>query len=88
MDKVFEIIREVLHKNYSLQYEEIQLEARFEIELAVDSREMFELIAKFEKIFDIEISYDEIDAFIFNKNNKKITIKDAVRYIKSKIKEK
>jgi len=86
--KIFNIIREILHKNYAIQRDEIQLEARFEIELAVDSREMFELMEEFEEVFNIEISYDEIDAFIFDKNTKKMTVQNAVSFIYSKIKEK
>lgn len=85
--KIFNIIREILHKNYAIQRDEIQLEARFEIELAVDSREMFELMEEFEEVFDIKISYDEIDAFIFNKDKVKITVQDVVSYIISKIEE-
>jgi len=85
--KIFNIIREILHKNYAIQRDEIQLEARFEIELAVDSYEMFELMEEFEEVFDIKISYDEIDAFIFDKNKKKLTVEDVISYISDKIKE-
>jgi len=87
MDKVFNVIRGVLRKNFSLRSEDIQPEARFEIELALDSSEMLELISEFESTFGIEISYDDVDSFVFHKTNTKMTIQDAVNYISRKVKE-
>lgn len=87
MTQVFNKIRAILHKNCSLQFEDIQPEARFEVELAVDSSEMIELIGDFEEIFKITIDYDDIDNFVFDRKNSKMTIQDAVNYIESRLRE-
>jgi acyl carrier protein len=44
---------------------------------------MLELINDFETIFDIEISFDDIDDFIFS--GKTIKIQDVIDYIENKI---
>ena len=86
MNVVFEKIRTLLHEEYSFQYDQIQLETDFEKELGTDSREMLELINDFEKIFQIEISFDDIDDFIYS--GQTIKIQDAVDYIEKKITDK
>lgn len=87
MIKVFSVIRDILHNKCNLQLDHIQPEARFEVELAIDSSEMLELIVELEQIFEIEISYDDIDSFIFNPNNTKMTVQNAIDYIENRIKE-
>ena len=82
MTLIFEKIRKLLHEEYSFQYDLIQLETDFEKELGTDSREMLELINDLETLFDIEISLDEIDKFIFS--GKTIKIQDVVDYIGEK----
>jgi acyl carrier protein len=82
MTFIFERIRKVLHEEYSFQYDQIQLDTDFEKELGTDSREMIELINDFEKIFNIEISFDDIDDFIYS--GKTIQIQDVVDYIEKK----
>lgn len=83
MTLIFNRIRKLLHEEYSFQYEQIQLDTDFEKELGTDSREMLELINDFETIFDIEISFDDIDDFIFS--GKTIKIQDVIDYIEKKM---
>lgn len=83
MSLIFERIRTLLHEEYSFHYDQIQLETDFEKELGTDSREMLELINDFETIFDIEISFDDIDDFIYS--GRTIKIRDAVNYIEEKL---
>ena len=83
MTLIFKKIRKLLHENYSFQYNQIQLDTDFEKELGTDSREMLELINDLEIIFNIEISFDDIDDFIFS--GKTIKVKDVVDYIEKRI---
>lgn len=83
MTFIFERIRKLLHEEYSFQYDQIQLDTDFEKELGTDSREMIELINDFEEMFNIEISFDDIDDFIYS--GKTIQIQDVVDYIEKKI---
>jgi acyl carrier protein len=83
MTLVFNRIRKLLHEEYSFQYDQIQLDTDFEKELGTDSREMLELINDFETIFDIEISFDDIDDFIFS--GKTIKIQNVIDYIEKKM---
>ena len=83
MTLIFDRIRKLLHEEYSFQYDQIQLDTDFEKELGSDSREMLELINDFETIFDIEISFDDIDDFIFS--GKTIKVQDVIDYIEKKI---
>jgi len=83
MTLIFDRIRKLLHEEYSFQYDQIQLDTDFEKELGSDSREMLELINDFETIFEIEISFDDIDDFIFS--GKTIKVQDVIDYIEKKI---
>ena len=83
MTLVFNRIRKLLHEEYSFQYDQIQLDTDFEKELGSDSREMLELINDFETIFEIEISFDDIDDFIFS--GKTIKIQNVIDYIEKKM---
>lgn len=83
MTFIFNRIRKLLHEEYSFQYDQIQLETDFEKELGTDSREMLELINDFETLFNIEISFDDIDDFIFS--GKSIRVQDVVDYIGKKL---
>jgi acyl carrier protein len=83
MTLIFDRIRKLLHEEYSFQYDQIQLDTDFEKELGTDSREMLELINDFETIFEIEISFDDIDDFIFS--GKTIRIQDVIDYIEKKM---
>ena len=83
MTLIFDKIRNLLHEEYSFQYDQIQLETDFEKELGSDSREMLELINDFETLFDIEISLDDIDDFIFS--GKTIKIQNVIDYIEKKM---
>lgn len=77
MNLIFNKVREILHYSYSINYAQIELETKFELELGMDSREFFELIVDFEKVFNIDIFLDDVDEII--------TIEDAVNYIEKKI---
>ena len=83
MTLIFKKIRKLLHENYSFQYNQIQLDTDFEKELGTDSREMLELINDFETLFNIEISLDDIDDFLFS--GKTIKVQDVVDYIEKRI---
>ena len=83
MTLVFNRIRKLLHEEYSFQYDQIKLETDFEKELGTDSREMLELINDLETIIDIEISFDDIDDFIFS--GKTIKIQNVIDYIEKKM---
>jgi acyl carrier protein len=83
MTLIFNKIRKLLHEEYSFPYDQIQLETDFEKELGTDSREMIELINDFETLFDIEISLDDIDGFLFS--GKPIRVQDVVDYIGKKL---
>jgi acyl carrier protein len=68
--------------NSYIQYHQIQLETDFEKELGTDSREMLELINDLETLFNIEISLDEIDDFLFSGKTRKV--QDVVDSIEKK----
>lgn len=80
MTLVYNKVREILHYSYSINYEEIELKTKFELELGMDSREFFEIIVDFEKAFNIDIFLDDL--------NEILTIEDAVNYIEKKIEDK
>jgi len=77
MSKVFHTVKKILNEQYSIQLNQIQPEAKFELELGVDSREFFELITDFEKAFNIEIVVEDIVDII--------TIQEAVSYIEERL---
>jgi acyl carrier protein len=77
MNQIFNKIREILHYSYSINYDQIELETNFELELGMDSREFFEIIVDFEKVFNINIFLDDLSEIV--------TIQDAVNYIEKKI---
>ena len=90
---IYKKIRAILFSKCPYPLDQIQPQIRFQIELAIDSLEMYELIAEFEQTFDIVINPDDIDNFIFQPQNiqyvndiKVITIQDAVDYIEKRIK--
>jgi acyl carrier protein len=77
MGLLFQRVREILHRQFSFHYDQIQPETKFELELGTDSREMLELIYVFESEFNINIDLDDIVDII--------TVQDSVDYIKKKI---
>jgi acyl carrier protein len=58
MNLIFNKVREILHQSYSINYDQIELETKFELELGMDSREFFELIVDFENVFKINIFFE------------------------------
>jgi len=89
---IYQKVQQILVQKYPYPLDQIQPEIRFQIELAVDSFEMFELINTFEKVFNITINKDDIDKFIFQPQNIQyindihlITIQDIVDYIEKQI---
>ena len=79
----FNQIQKLLHEEFSFHYDQIQLETKLELELGMDSRELFELIEKLELEFTILIDPDEIDLML--QENLVLTIHDLVNYINQKI---
>lgn len=79
MSTIFCQIKVLLYKQFSFQYDQIQLETKLELELGMDSREMIEFLEECEKSFDIEINLDDIDKMIEYKQP--LIIKDIVDYI-------
>jgi len=77
MNLIFNKIREILHNSYSIKYDQIELETKFELELGMDSREFFELIVDFEEVFQIDLFLDDLNGIV--------TIEDAVNYIENKL---
>ena len=82
MSNTFHQIRKILNREFSFHYDQIQLETKLELELGMDSRELFELMEKLELRFQIFIDLDDIDKFLENHNV--LTIQDLVNYINKK----
>jgi len=93
--QIYQQVRKLLYDRYAYPIEQIQPEIRFQVELAVDSLEMFEIMAELEEVFNIKISLDDIDDFIFQPQDikyisdiKYLRIQDAVNYIEKEINNK
>ena len=91
-NEIYRKVRQIIFYKYAYPIEQIQPEVRFQIDLAVDSFEMFELINQFEQEFNIVIDKDDIDNFIFQPQDinyindiKILTIQDVVHYIEKQI---
>ncbi len=91
-DQIYNQFRLMLYNRFAYPIEQIQPEIRFQIELAVDSLEMFEIMAEIEKTFNITINQDDIDNFIFQPQDiihiaeiKCLTIQDVVNYIEKQL---
>jgi len=82
MDSTFNKLQKILYEKFSFHYDQVQLETKLELELGMDSREMFELFDELEKTFKIIIDFDEIDNLLTH--TEILTINDLVIYIKDK----
>ena len=82
MSTTFNQVRKLLNEEFSFHYDQIQLETKLELELGMDSRELFELIEKLELVFKILIDFDDIDKLM--EDNIVLTIQDLVNYINQK----
>jgi len=82
MSNTFNQVRKLLNEEFSFHYDHIQLETKLELELGMDSREMFELIDKLEFLFKIIIDFDDIDQMM--EDHIVLTIQDLVNYINQK----
>lgn len=82
MSETFNQVRKLLNEEFSFHYDQIQLETKLELELGMDSRELFELINKLELLFKILINLDDIDKMM--KDHIVLTIQDLVNYINKK----
>ena len=82
MSNTFNQVRKLLNEEFSFHYNQIQLETKLELELGMDSREMFELIDKLELLFKITIDLDDIDQMM--EDHIILTIQDLVNYINKK----
>ena len=69
-------IQKILSYQFSLKESEIEPEAKFELELGADSRDLLEIMSKIEETFNIEIAYEDVYEIL--------TVKDAVIYIFNK----
>jgi acyl carrier protein len=78
----FEKIRKILYDKFSFHYDQIQLKTELELELGMDSREMVEFLSELEKTFKINISFDDVDRLIEEKEV--LTIRDIVDYIEKR----
>lgn len=91
--EIYQKVRQILFNKYAYpDIEQIQPEITFQMELAVDSLEMYELMDEFQETFDIIISRDDIDDFIFQPQDIKyvsdikcLTIQNAVDYIEQQM---
>jgi len=82
MSTTFDKIRLILYNQFGFHYDQIQSSTKLELELGMDSREMFELLGQLELSFKITINFDEIDLLIEEKNS--IIIQDIVDYVDKK----
>lgn len=82
MSNTFNQVRKLLNEEFSFHYDQIQLETKLELELGMDSREMFELMDKVELLFKIIIDLDDIDKMM--EEHIVLTIQDLVNYINQK----
>lgn len=80
MGSTFNKLKMILYEKFSFHYDQIQLETQLELELGMDSREMFELLGELERTFNLTIDLDDIDNLV--QNNKLLIIDDIVKYIK------
>ena len=86
---IYRIIKEIIENYYNFyKREQVLPETQFEIELGTSSREMLEFIILFEKTFDIKISYDDIDKYVFRSDTGSITVQIVVDYIETQIRKK
>ena len=69
-------VQEILSYQFSLNETSILPETKLGLELGADSRDLLELMANFEVIFDIEIAYEDVTEIV--------TVKDVVNYIENK----
>jgi len=84
MDATFKKLQTILYEKFSFHYDYVELETKLELELGMDSREMFELLNEIEKTFQITMDIDEIDNIL--ENSKVLIINDLVEYIKKLLK--
>ena len=82
MSNTFHQVRKLLNEEFSFHYDQIQLETKLELELGMDSRELFELIENLELLFQIIIDLDDIDQMM--EDHIVLTIQDLVNYINQK----
>ncbi len=82
MSSIFNKLKIILYEKFSFHYDQIQYETKLELELGIDSRELFELLEELEQTFHFTIDFNEIDNLL--KNDKILTIKDIVSYIEFK----
>ncbi len=82
MHSTFEKIQKILYEKFSFNFDQIELQTEFEGQLGMDSREMLEFLIELEKVFEIEINFDDVD-YLLEENNI-LTIQDIVDYLDKK----
>jgi acyl carrier protein len=83
MHSTFHKLRKILHEKFSFHYDQVQLETQLELELGMDSREMFEFLNEIETAFQIQIDLDEVDHLF--ETHPVVQIQDIVNYIQEKM---
>ena len=76
MPSILSKVQEILSHQFSLNETSILPETKLDLELGADSRDVLELMANFEVIFDIEIAYEDVVEIV--------TVNDIVKYIENK----
>jgi len=76
MPSILSKVQEILSYQFSLNETSILPETKLDLELGADSRDVLELMANFEVIFDIEIAYEDVVEIV--------TVNDIVKYIENK----
>ena len=76
MPSILSKVQEILSHQFSLNETSILPETKLDLELGADSRDVLELMANFEVIFDIEIAYEDV--------NDIITVQNIIDYIENK----
>lgn len=77
-EQIFEQVKSVLVERIGVEPESIQMGSKMNDDLGLDSLDRVELTIELEREFDVTITDDEFESLV--------TIKDIVKYLKSKIK--
>ena len=82
MSSTFEKIQKILSEKFSFHFDQIELQTELEVQLGMDSRELLEFLIELEKVFKIEINFDDVDYLI--QENNILTIRNIVDYLDKK----
>lgn len=74
MDKIFEIVRDTVAEQLSVEADKVEMDSTFIDDLGADSLDIVELIMSLEEEFDMEIPDEDAE--------KIVSVKDVVNYVK------